>query len=75
MTNKINPKYIGSPLRLNIISSCVIWLMLDRLQVSAAVCAVIWTVWAFLVLCGIVAPFTETWMHPTFLPVDSSKKR
>ena len=42
VTKKINPKYIaiGRP---SIFKLCVIWLMLDRLEASAAVCAVFWT--------------------------------
>lgn len=76
-TNKISPKYIGSPVRIPVLATCVIWLMLDRLHASEVVSAVIWTVWAILSLAAMAAPFQENWMHPRHLPNDdeSASKR
>lgn len=70
-SNKINPKYIGTSPSLMILPTCIVWLMLDRLKPSDVVCAVVWTIWVILVLCRIIAPFSENWMHPRHLPNDS----
>lgn len=66
--NKIHPKYIGTSFKLPVWTTCIVWLMIDRLQPSGVVTGVIWTIYGFLALGMMVAPFTQTWYHPTELP-------
>ena len=61
---KIAPKYIGSRFRIPTVTLCVAWLMMDRLEASPVVQAVVWTLLAVVVLGMMVAPFLEDHVKP-----------
>lgn len=68
--NRIHPKYIGQYMRIPLIPTCVVWLMLDRLQISGVLCGVLWTIWAVICIAVMMQPFYENWLHPAHLPTD-----
>jgi hypothetical protein len=64
MMKKIDPQYYGQRSRFPLVSGCVLWLMLDRLQATGVTCGVAWTIYASLALCLLIGPFNEKWVHP-----------
>lgn len=60
----IDPKYIGHRFRIPLVTGCVQWLMLDRLQASGLICGIAWTIYAFIVLALAVAASSAKLVHP-----------
>jgi len=63
----MNPSYLGHRPRLLVFPTCTIWLMLDRLNATGAVCGVVWTLFSLLVLIGLFEGINEEWVHPNKL--------
>lgn len=61
---KIDPDFIGTRTRIPLVTGCVTWLMLDRLEASGVVCGAVWALFGVIVVVFFLAPHWEEHVHP-----------